>query len=93
MKPYLTLSSTAQKLHLDMSYLTTLNDVIPAGRVVVHNRVRPSMRERLGSRGFRAWHQKPDDNLVVCGCGWAPKFGIHYITKLNAAMPEAPKRR
>jgi hypothetical protein len=63
------------------NYLATLNDAIPSGDVVVHNRVRPSMRVRLGSRGFRAWHQKLDDTIAVCRCGWGPKFGTHYIAK------------
>jgi hypothetical protein len=68
-----------------MNYLTTLKDVVPPGRVVVHNTVRPSIRLRLGWRGFKAWHQKLNDTLVVCNCGWAPKFGTHYIPK---AVPE-----
>ena len=64
-----------------MYYITTSNDAIPAGHVVVHNRVRPSTRLRLGSHGFIAWHQKLDDTIAVCKCGWAPKFGTHYIAK------------
>jgi hypothetical protein len=41
-----------------MRYLTTLKDVVPHGRVVVHNKARPSIRLRLGWSSFRAWHQK-----------------------------------
>jgi hypothetical protein len=67
-----------------MHYLTSLKDVVPPGRVVVHNKVRPSIRLRLGWSGFRAWHQKLNDTLVVCACGWGPKFGTHYIPKAVA---------
>jgi hypothetical protein len=60
-----------------MEYLRTVPDAVPAGRVVVHNRVRPAAV--LGERGFRAWLQAPDaDKLEECDCGWAPRLGTHY---------------
>jgi hypothetical protein len=78
-----------------MRYLTTLKDVVPHGRVVVHNKVRSSIRLRLGWSGFRAWHQKLNETLVVCDCGWAPKFGTHYVPRVvvekwNAKEPDRP---
>lgn len=61
-------------------YLSRLPDTVPAGRVLVHNNVRPA--RRLGSRGFRAWLQEPDpDRLVVCDCGWAAELGQHVRVK------------
>lgn len=62
-----------------VEYLRTIptRDAIPAGRVVVHNHVNPT--RRLGSRGFRAWLQRPNDRLVLCECGWAPELGAHYL--------------
>ena len=64
-----------------LAYLTTTNDPIPADHVVIHNKVMPSNSVRLGMRGFRAWHQALDDTVVECQCGWAPRFGVHYIPK------------
>ena len=58
-------------------YLTRLPDVIPEGRVLMHNRVQPTAR--LRSRGFRAWLSAPDpQGLEACDCGWAPKLGRHF---------------
>ena len=62
-----------------MIYLDKLPDAVPAGFVLVHNRVRPAAR--LGDRGFRAWLE--DASTVtkpICGCGWAPEFGHHYLS-------------
>ena len=59
-------------------YLTTIPTEIPAGRVLVHNHVRPT--RRLGSRGFRAWLAEPSERLEVCGCGWAAELGEHYLS-------------
>lgn len=63
-------------------------DAIPAGLVVVHNHVRPA--RRLGTRGFRAWLQAPDDRVTVvtvCECGWAPEVGDHYRVLLEWKDP------
>jgi hypothetical protein len=49
---------------------------IPAGRVIVHNSVRPT--RKLGRRGFRAWLQFPGDTIEPCPCRWAPELGRHY---------------
>ncbi len=49
---------------------------VPAGRVVVHNQVRPT--RRLGFHGFRAWLAEPGDKLTACSCDWAPELGTHY---------------
>jgi hypothetical protein len=58
-------------------YLSSLPAAIPAGRVLVHNHVRPA--RVLGSRGSRAWLEPSDaDGLEICGCDWAPELGDHY---------------
>jgi Recombinase len=61
-------------------YLNRLPATIPAGRVLVHNHVRPT--RQLGSRGFRVWLQAPDPaRLDACPCGWAAELGQHYRVK------------
>jgi hypothetical protein len=78
-------------------YLSGVPKQVPAGRVVVHNWVRarwlpgdflfdPEQPEpqwrKLSEQGFRAWTQLPDDDqLVVCGCGWASHLSEHYQVK------------
>ena len=61
-------------------YLARLPAEIPPGKVLMHNRVRPT--RRLGSRGFRAWLADPDpERQIVCDCVWATELGPHYIPK------------
>lgn len=60
----------------EMEYLTAVPTNIPAGKVLVHNHVRPT--KRLGSRGFRAWLQPMTDRLSPCDCGFAPRIPVHY---------------
>ncbi len=48
-----------------MEYLDKVPAVVPEGRVIVHNHVRPV--KRLGEGEFRAWLQVPDERLEVCG--------------------------
>src|SRR5262245_34670080 len=45
-------------------YLFKIPAEAPAGKVVVHNNVRPS--RQLGSNGFRAWLAEPNDRLEAC---------------------------
>ena len=54
-----------------MKYINEIPESVPPGKIVVHNRVRPTMR--LGSRGFRAWIQSRDEDppTLRCDCGWA----------------------
>ena len=59
-----------------IEYLYAIPAEVPAGRVVVHNSVRPT--RHLGSRGFRAWLAEPSERLVLCTCEWAPEIGEHY---------------
>ena len=66
----------------DYLWRTPKADEVPAGRVVVHNSVRPALR--LGTRGFRAWVAAPHDRLEPCGCGWAPELGVHYRVRQEA---------
>jgi hypothetical protein len=63
------------------SYLRSLSDPIEPGNVVVHNQVRPT--RVLGSRGFRVWQQRPDEEPAIepCPCDWAPELGVHYRVK------------
>jgi hypothetical protein len=62
---------------MEIEYLFELPASVPAGKVLVHNNVRPT--RQLGSLGFRAWLSPPDRlKLEVCGCGWAPQLGQHY---------------
>ena len=60
-----------------LAYLSRLPDAVPTGTLLVHN-VRPTLR--LGSRGFRAWLQSPDDPPAIkaCLCRWAAELGTHY---------------
>ena len=52
-------------------------DEIPDGCLLVHNRVRPALRQ--GTRGFRFWLTPVGDpGVVECRCGRAPKSGVHY---------------
>ncbi len=60
-------------------YLKKIPQQVPAGRVVVHNTVRPT--RHLGSRGFRAWLDVPSPEIEVCPCGWASELGVHYRVK------------
>ncbi len=62
-----------------MEYLSKMPKdpkALPAGKVLVHNHVRPT--QRLGMRGFRAWLDDPNGKYEICDCGWAPKLGAHY---------------
>ena len=58
-------------------YLSKLPDVVPAGRVLVHNRVQPPAR-RPGTRGSRIRLDDPSDRYERCPCSWAPELGVHY---------------
>jgi len=51
---------------------------VPAGCVLVHNKVAHTVHSRPGISGFRAWfHEQsdrkliPSNRLVSCDCGWA----------------------
>jgi hypothetical protein len=57
-------------------YLHRLPSMVPAGRVLVHNNVRPT--RHLGMRGFRAWLTTPHPALTSCDCGWASELGEHF---------------
>jgi hypothetical protein len=61
-----------------MQYLRYIPRKLPAGKLLVHNKVRPV--KHIGLNGFRIWLQSPEDDpkLVVCKCGWAPHLGEHY---------------
>jgi hypothetical protein len=73
-----------------VTYLRTLPVMIPSGKVLVHNFVRP--RRRLGASGFRAWLADPDPRRYrTCACGWAPELGRHVT--MRAYQPAKKKGR
>ena len=62
-------------------YLTLVPKVVPSGKIIVHNHIRP--RRVLGDGGFRAWITDPDDEKYeLCTCGWARHLSEHYRIKL-----------
>jgi hypothetical protein len=64
-----------------MNYLDRVPETVPEGQVVVHNRVRPTLR--LGSRGFRAWlADAGDERHERCGCDWTHgRLSEHFRVK------------
>jgi hypothetical protein len=60
---------------------------LPAGQVIVHNRVKP--RRRIGAGGFRIWMQAIEDKIEPCPCGWAPELGEHYRVILAHPAPKS----
>jgi hypothetical protein len=67
-----------------MEYLIKPRRFLPIGKVLVHNRV----KSWLGSRGFRAGLDDPDEEKYeVCICGWEPRL-IHH--KLRASPARNP---
>ncbi len=68
-----------------------------AGRVLVHDDVRHTANFTQGRKGFRFWLQDPAHprapQLVVCGCGYAPKHAIHYIVDREADRSVGPPPR
>lgn len=65
----------------NMRYLSNVPTTVPAGRIVVHNHVRPPgyPEIRLGFQGFRAWTEPAETpKRVRCECGWAPHLDEHY---------------
>jgi len=61
----------------EWSNLTKPPRFLPIGKVLVHNHVKST--SRLGSRGFRAWLDDPDEKYEVCTCGWAPHLVHHRV--------------
>lgn len=59
-----------------MHYVSAIPRTLPAGRVLVHNFVRP--QPVLGLNGFRAWLEAPSELLERCDCPWAPRLDAHY---------------
>jgi hypothetical protein len=72
-----------------MEYLTKPPRFLPIGKVLVHNHV----KSRLGSRGFRAWLDDPDEKKYeVCTCGWAPRL-MHHRVRITPPEALEPIRR
>ena len=68
-------------------YLNRIPSKLQAGRVLVHNRVRPPASDAVpGIDGFTAWvlHPVAPGPLEIgmlegCECGWMPSLGLHYV--------------
>ena len=80
--------------------MCTLPRKVPAGRIVVHNHVRPEgfPNVPLGWCGFRAWTDAPTGQIasdgtpyrvLVCRCGWAPHLREHYRVNFDGPAQEA----
>ena len=63
-----------------MQFLHELPPNVPAGKILVHNSVKPATK--LGEGSFRAWLDNPGPQHVVCSCGWANGLGNHYRVRL-----------
>ena len=76
-----------------LDYLDTLPKAIPPGKVLVHNVLAMTPRQRLGVRGFRAWWQSADEagpaQIEVCHCPWLPELGTHFKTKRSTSAESA----
>ena len=61
-----------------VKYLDYTPRKVPAGKVLVHNRVKPAYP--IGRYGFRIWLQSRSDApaLELCACEWAPHLKEHY---------------
>ena len=59
--------------------LETIPAAIPTGYVLVHNHIPHTINTVCGEDGFRAWMQKPSDDLELCKCGWSGL--LHYRIK------------
>lgn len=88
-------ASTSAKSTQRYIPMFTLPRVIPAGRIVVHNHVRPVgfPDVPLGWMGFRAWTDVPTGQIarhgepyrvIVCRCDWAPHLPEHYRIDFDA---------
>jgi hypothetical protein len=70
-------------------YLTKLPEVVPAGKLLVHERP----LHQLGRR-VRAWlaSETERDQYEPCDCDWARGLGIHYRVKDLSTPGEALAR-
>ena len=64
-------------------YIPYIPRAVPAGKIVVHNHVRPEgfPNVPVGWEGFRVWLDVPtpkDYRVTGCRCGWAPHLKKHY---------------
>jgi hypothetical protein len=83
------------KWRYEWELLATLPETIPAGRVLVHNPLRPLTRQ-LGYPGVCGWLCAPNPkDLEICPCGWASTLGTHFRMKgtLDAQLSRLARRR
>jgi hypothetical protein len=73
----ISLEAVREKMQTIADYPKSLPKVVPEGKRLVHNFVRPSRRQ--GQRGAaRYWLADPAANLIACDCNWASELGPHY---------------
>jgi hypothetical protein len=70
-----------------MEYVSEIPQEIPAGKILVHHRVRPV--RRLGTRGFRAWLTMRAAEHEPCDCAWAPALKHFRVKDLPRKRPWA----
>ena len=73
-------SSKQVKAERAFDYIDELPKEVPAGRILVHNWIRP-VALRQGTRGSRYWLSSAGaTRYAVCNCGWSPELGVHYTS-------------
>ena len=69
-----------------MKYISKIPKVVPAGKLLCHNHVRPA--EPINTNGFRAWLADPSDSYERCDCGWA---GLEHYKGKKTSKKRATK--
>ena len=73
-------SSKQVKAERAFDYIDELPKEVPAGRILVHNWIRP-VAVRQGTRGSRYWLSSAGTTkYAICDCGWSPELGVHYTS-------------
>jgi hypothetical protein len=69
-----------------VTYVEMIPDLIPPGRVLVHNTVRTRFPQHPpGSYGSRAWLADAGPRYVRCRCGWAPHLQHYRVNPAEVA--------
>jgi hypothetical protein len=68
-----------------MEYVSEIPRAIPAGKILVHNHVRP--QSPLELNGFRAWLTTPGAKYEACNCGWAPALQHFRVKRFGTQTP------
>jgi hypothetical protein len=79
-----------------MRYISAKPRQVPAGRIIVHNHVKPDVNSKPDGPGFRAWTLPRIEltggsgewvgHLEVCKCGWAglPHYRVRHADTATA---------